>query len=129
MRELILVAIGSMVGGSGRWLVTQATSHLWGAPTAVGTLTVNVLGSFIMGILLALPWGERWCNPQLRLLLATGLCGGFTTFSSMMADSHTLLSSGRIGALVAYGAASLTLGFIALCAGIGVGHLIGKWMG
>jgi CrcB protein len=85
-----------------------------------GTLTVNVLGSFLLGGLMALAMGSGWLSPTLRLMLATGFCGGFTTYSTFNEETTRLLQNGAVGlAVVNVGA---TLGLCALAG------LSGAWL-
>lgn len=83
----------------------------------MGTLTANVVGCFLIGLLSGLPVGERWMTPEIRLLLTTGLCGGFTTFSTLMNENYTLLREGHYATLALYAALSLGLGLLAVVAG------------
>ena len=80
MREFFIVGLGSFLGGSSRYAVSQAMKMLLGSATPLGTLTVNVVGCFLIGLLSAVSADSRWLSPSLRLILITGFCGGFTTF-------------------------------------------------
>lgn len=111
----LYVAIG---GGLGSWLRFVAARLIGPAPFPWATLTVNVLGSFAMGLLAA--WlarqdgdGEGW-----RLLLGVGVLGGFTTFSTFSLDFAGMVERGAIGEAAAYVAASLIVGFAGLFAGL-----------
>jgi CrcB protein len=81
-----------------------------------GTLAVNVVGCFVFGVLFALFAKNGSINSNLCLLLTTGVCGGFTTFSTFAHESMQLLQNGNIAAFAGYVAASLLAGlsFVAL---------------
>lgn len=107
MRALISVAAGGAVGASGRHLVYLAATEILGAGFPFGTLTVNVVGSFAMGVLaagMALIWTV---GPQLRLFLAVGVLGGFTTFSAFAYDVAKLHHAGETALLLLYVLASV----------------------
>ena len=76
------------------------------------TFTVNIAGSFLIGLLAG--YATRMLHPQnMRLLLATGLCGGFTTFSAFSTDNLRLLNEGKPGLAILYAGASVVLGVLA----------------
>ena len=86
-----------------------------------GTLTVNIVGSFIMGVLagwLAFKAGEGWSQP-LRLFLTTGILGGFTTFSAFSLDAMLIWERGQGGLAAAYVGASVLLSIAGLAIGLG----------
>lgn len=113
MQHLLLVCIGGAVGSGARHLV-----GLWAAknlPSALpyGTLLVNLLGSMLLGVLWALlatrgPETSGW-----RALLMTGLCGGFTTYSTFNLEALHLLEDGRGGHMLLYLGATLLLCLVA----------------
>ncbi len=85
-------------------------------PLPCPTLCVNVAGCFLIGLFHG--WSARWgWGEEVRLLLTTGLCGGFTTFSTFGAESLALLRAGRPLAAAGYVGASVLLGLLATCAG------------
>lgn len=110
------VALGAAVGGLLRWLAGMALNGLWpGFP--LGTLLVNCLGGALIGV--AMVWFSRSPDELLRLLLVTGLLGGFTTFSSFSAESLGLVQRGDFGLALLHSAAHL-LGALA-CTALGYG--------
>ena len=110
------VALGAAVGGLLRWLAGMALNGLWpGFP--LGTLLVNCLGGALIGV--AMVWFSRSPDELLRLLLVTGLLGGFTTFSSFSAESLGLVQRGDFGLALLHSAAHL-LGALA-CTAMGYG--------
>lgn len=120
MREIIIVSLGSALGGGARYAVSKAMQAWLGGAFPYGTLTVNILGCLLIGFLSALPWPGGWLNPHTRLLLTTGFCGGFTTFSTFMQET----SSHAAPTAILYVAASLTLGLAAVVAGQHLGKLL-----
>lgn len=116
---IALVFAGGFAGTVLRaWLqetVPTATAVLLqGVPLT--TLAINVVGSFLLGWLVV-AWARR---TRLRLLLGTGLLGGFTTYSALSADTVELLGAGRVGAAALYGVGTVVLGLVAAAAGMAV---------
>jgi CrcB protein len=118
MRNLLLVAAGGAVGASARHLVAVATLRLFGPGFPVGTLVVNVVGCLAMGILAGLFATRIQGSQALRLLLATGFLGGFTTFSAFSLDFTVLWDRGQIALAVGYVAASVLLSLASLAVGL-----------
>ncbi|WP_089270741.1 fluoride efflux transporter CrcB [Puniceibacterium sediminis] len=113
---LLQVALGGALGASSRYLTGLATIRLIGPGFPWGTLTVNVVGSFLMGIVvvvLAQTVGNRYAP-----LLMTGFLGGFTTFSAFSLDAVTLYERGALGLAAGYVLASVILSLLALMAGL-----------
>ena len=115
-KNIILVGFGSFFGGVVRYLITRMLSVMVVSPYPFGTFAVNVLGCFIIGFVSALPIGSL-LSPNTRLLLTTGLCGGFTTFSTFMNENATLLKDGMSTTALLYTFASLLVGFLAVIGG------------
>lgn len=116
--KLVLVALGGACGASLRYLCTTAAMRLAG-DTAWGTLFVNVVGSFLMGIA-AILLVERFVDvgPRLLPLLTVGLLGGFTTFSAFSLDAVRLFEDGRVMLAAGYVLGSVVLSILALFAGL-----------
>lgn len=115
-KNIMLVGFGSFFGGVVRYLVTRMLSAMVVSPYPFGTFAVNVLGCFVIGFVSALPIGSL-LSPNTRLLLTTGLCGGFTTFSTFMNENATLLKDGMPTTALLYTFASLLVGFLAVVGG------------
>lgn len=122
MREVLLVAFGGAVGATLRHMVGIAAIRLMGTNFPWGTLTVNILGSFVMGLLVATlaklspSFGAR----EIRLFMGVGLLGGFTTFSSFSLDAGNLIEGGQSQTAAIYVIVSVVVGLIALFAGLGL---------
>ena len=118
MKTLLPVAAGGALGAVARHLVYLAAAAHLGAGYPVATLTVNVLGSFAMGVLVtgaALVWT---LGPKLQAFLVVGFLGGFTTFSAFAQDVVTLHQSGSPLSLVLYMAASVACSVAGLYLGM-----------
>ena len=113
---LIFIALGGAVGSVLRYLSTLAATRLLGAAFPFGTLFVNVVGAFAMGIAfhLLIQRGQLPIAPA----VTTGLLGGFTTFSAFSLDAILLFEAGRTLAAGAFIVASVALSLIALALGL-----------
>ena len=113
---LVLVGTGGFLGSIARYMVS-----LMFAPLAPGfpfaTLTVNILGSFLIGFLGELAVSTTLVSPDARLFLVTGFCGGFTTFSAYMFEHTALLKDGQLFYAGIYLAGSIAGGLVALYTG------------
>ncbi len=121
---VLWVALGGAVGSAGRLMVTTAAARLFGPSFPWGTLAVNVAGSFAMGLVavwVARHWGE-W--PGVRLLVMTGLLGGFTTFSAFSLDAVLLMERGQMGTAALYMSGSVALSIAALFAGLSAARVL-----
>ena len=92
--KLLLVMLGGSLGAASRYGVGLLAIKLWGTRFPWGTLTVNLVGCFLIGLLFALAERARWLTPEMRLLLITGYLGALTTFSSFAMET---VSAGRAG--------------------------------
>lgn len=111
--------VGGALGTGVRALVGAAVPPVGGLPVAV--LAVNVVGAFVLGLLLATlhrAGPDEGRRRDLRLLLGTGVLGGFTTYSALAADTAGLADQGRVGAALLYAGATLVLGLAAAFAGL-----------
>ena len=108
------VALGAAVGALLRWAAALWLNSAW-AGFPLGTLLVNLAGGLFIGV--AMAWFARWPDELLRLLLVTGVLGGFTTFSSFSAESLGLLQRGQWALALLHSAAHLlgALACTALC--------------
>lgn len=122
MTTMMLIALGGAVGANARFVVATLVARRWGARFPWGTLLINVSGSFLLGLILALP---ALGGAGARAFLATGFCGGYTTFSTFAFESVALGADGARGAALAN-----LLGSVALCvAAAAFGGALGMTVG
>ena len=116
IKDIILVGIGSGIGGICRYLISLAMNHgVDGFPW--GTFTVNVAGSLMIGILWGVTSRIQSISPALLLFLMVGFCGGFTTFSTFSKESLALLQANHYLLFSLYTIGSVVLGIIAVALG------------
>ena len=117
MKEFIIVGIGSFFGGGLRYAVGRIVGV--GASTAfpISTFVVNIVGCLLIGMLSTIALRQGWLTPTMRLLLITGFCGGFTTFSTFISENVNLCSSGHQLMSLAYMSASIIVGIVAFWLG------------
>ncbi len=120
MYHLVLVAAGGAIGASLRHLSNLAAFRLIGPNFPFGTAFVNISGSFLMGIVMEIVARRFGASNELRLFLAVGLLGGFTTFSSFSLDAVALYERGALGLAAFYVIGSVVAGIAALFAGFAV---------
>lgn len=117
MNGVLIVGIGGFIGSVARYLVALALPlSATGFPYA--TLLVNLAGSFLIGLISELSISTTLLTPQARLFLATGVCGGFTTFSSAMYETMSLTKEGHLLSAGMYVAGSAIGGMLTLYAGM-----------
>jgi len=117
MPAWLAVALGGAAGSVARYYSMQLIADWMGSRFPWGTLTVNLAGSFVMGVLVALLASVLADHGAVRALLTTGFLGGYTTFSTFSLDLVVLMDRGALGAALIYGAASVVLGVIGLLLG------------
>jgi fluoride exporter len=118
----LLVAIGGLVGSVARYWLSGVVQGMAGAGFPSGTLVVNILGSFAIGLAMSLSLDRGLLGDDLRVLLTTGFCGGFTTMSTFSYETLALLRDGE--QLLALGNAGGT--FAACLVAVWVGNLLAR---
>ena len=121
MKWLIL-GVGGMAGTFSRYALASAVYRVMGARFPYGTLLVNMLGCFLIGVLDVLAQEKFVLGPQGRLLLMVGFCGAFTTFSTFILETGNLVKGGETISAFANVMASVALGFLVYR----IGMLLGK---
>lgn len=122
MINIILVALGGAFGSVAHYLVGVWTLRRFGPNFPWGTLTVNIVGCFAIGLLSEVIARRLNASPEMRLLLVTGFLGGFTTFSAFSLDVISLFERGATVAGASYVIASVGVSLCAVFAGLALGQ-------
>jgi CrcB protein len=117
MRQLLLVGLGGFIGSIARFAVSKLNVYMHFLAIPMGTLTVNVVGSFIIGVIVGISQKSEILSADVRLFLMVGICGGFTTFSSFSVENLMLIQNGQVFSAFIYTFLSLFLGFTAVYLG------------
>ena len=120
MHKYLLVFVGGGLGAALRHFVNGASLRLAGGDWPLGTLFINVTGSILMGVVAALFAFKLSLPPTLRLFIATGILGGYTTFSTFSLETALLIERGQPAMALAYVLGSVLLGVGGLFAGMWV---------
>ncbi|MEO8049787.1 MAG: fluoride efflux transporter CrcB [Acidobacteriota bacterium] len=117
MNRYLLVMLGAALGGLARYVIGSVVMQRFGGRFPLGTLVVNVMGCFLIGILMPLLTERGEPRPNLRLLLVVGVLGGYTTFSSFAWESFQAMDEGSRWIGFANVALSVILGYLAVWCG------------
>ena len=120
IKSLLIVGTGSFIGGAMRYLLSTLMKSACGQGFPWGTLMVNLLGCFLFGVVFAVFGKSNATDNTLYLLLTTGVCGGFTTFSAFANESVQMLQQGNTWGFVGYVATSVVAGLALIALGYGV---------
>jgi CrcB protein len=110
IKNLLLVGLGGSIGSMVRY---GSSLLIRSRQFPFATLSVNIIGCFIIGLVFAMSIKEEGISDNWKLFLASGICGGFTTFSAFSLENLGLLQSGRIGIALTYIILSIVLGITA----------------
>ena len=119
---LLYIALGSAVGGVFRYLLGGLIQRLAGGTFPLGTLVINVTGSFLVGLLYRYATDSAAITPEIRAMLTIGLCGGYTTFSSFSYETVRLIEDGEAGRALTYVGLSVLLSVGGTMLGIAAGR-------
>ncbi len=122
--QLVLVGLGGFAGAVARWLVDGAVSDRNPTAFPLGTLTVNLAGSFLLGLLFAWVIERDLLPPDVRAPVMIGFLGAFTTFSTFMLESWRLVEDGAWALALLNLGGSLALGLVAVLGGLAAGRLL-----
>ena len=111
-KNIALVGMGGALGSILRYGVSTVINNKFLSTFPLGTLCVNITGCFLIGIIYALAEGNK-ISPEWRFFLATGICGGFTTFSTFSLESFSLIRNGQLLYVCVYAGSSVVLGLLA----------------
>jgi CrcB protein len=125
MRMILAVALGSATGGVARFLLSAWIQQRAATSFPYATLLVNLSGSLLMGFLATWTFETAGTSAEMRALLTTGLCGGYTTFSTFSLEVIALAEEGAMARAAGYVALSVTLSVLAALLGVqGARHLV-----
>ena len=122
--QLIIVGLGGFAGAVTRWLVDGAISERNPTAFPLGTLVINVTGSFLLGLLFAWVMERNVLPPEVRAPLMIGFLGAYTTFSTFMLESWRLVEDGAWALALLNLGGSVLLGMVAVLGGLAVGRLL-----
>jgi fluoride exporter len=122
--RFLLVCLGGALGSGARYLVATWAIAAFGPAFPRGTLLVNSTGSFVLGLVMSVSLSVEAFPPDLRLFLAAGVLGGFTTYSSFNYETLALIGDGRHAAAFGYLALTIAACLVAGAAGM----ILGRWI-
>ena len=117
MKQWMLVFLGGGIGSVLRYLISKALNPRF-THFFLGTFLVNMIGCLAIGLILGFSMKGNYLNQNQTLILATGFCGGFTTFSTFAFEKYSLLDSGEFIHFSLYLLASICIGVVAVAAGL-----------
>jgi CrcB protein len=124
MINVLLVAAGGAIGASLRHLVNTGSARISASAFPWWTILINISGSLLMGLFIGWLARRGGASDWLRLFVATGVLGGFTTFSAFSLDFATLWQRGELAGAFGYAAASVIVSLIAVFAGLWVARIL-----
>lgn len=124
MLDFLAISAGAIVGANLRYWMSRSAVRLLGPVFPYGTLTINVLGSFVLGFFLVWTSERVLVDPRWRLLIAVGFCGGYTTFSSYAYETMAFFEQGQWTLMTANFLANNLLACVAVLAGMAVARVL-----
>jgi len=118
MKQVLFVGFGGAAGSILRYLTSVITMKYYSTSFPIATFIVNVVGCFVAGLIFGLISQETTEAQNLKLLLLTGFCGGFTTFSAFALENVKLMNSGNTATAVVYTGISIAAGLLAVWIGL-----------
>ncbi len=124
MNKWLALAAGSLAGGFARYWLAGAVHGRAGAEFPYGTMAVNLSGCFLIGLFDALTQKRFLLGPETRVLLMTGFCGAYTTFSTLILETANLMKDGEMGRGLANAGVSLLAGYVLFRCGAVAGEIL-----
>ena len=118
LRSILLVAAGGALGSAGRFVLSRLVQEGVATAFPIATFVVNIVGCFVIGLVYGLSARGNAMGDGVKLLLTTGFCGGFTTFSTFCNEGVSLVRSSSHTLALAYAMGSVAVGFAAVFAGM-----------
>jgi CrcB protein len=118
MMRFFMVGLGGAAGAMARYAVTLGVGMVWKKDFPLGTFLVNISGCFVLGLFLTMAADRASIGPGLRLLVATGFVGAYTTFSTFEYETHRLTSAGALGWGLMNVVSSVVAGYLAVVLGV-----------
>ncbi|MFD2891523.1 fluoride efflux transporter CrcB [Flavobacterium chuncheonense] len=118
IKNLLLVALGGGLGSALRYLANVSVTKIWPSKLYYATFLVNIIGCLCIGLLFGYFQKNQTDHQTLKLLLITGFCGGFTTFSAFGLENYNLLQTHNYSTTLLYLGLSIIIGI--LCVGLGI---------
>lgn len=115
---LLSIGAGGFIGSVLRYVTVRLVDNRLSTFFPFGTLTVNIVGSFLLGVICTLAVRKAGISENARLFLSVGFCGGFTTFSAFALENFNLIGQKLLGTSLLYVAISVVMGILALAAGV-----------
>ena len=122
MKRVLVVGCGGFLGAVARYAVSLAIARFWSGQFPLGTFLINVSGSFILGLFSTLGVERLGVSPEVRLLVATGFVGAYTTFSTFEYETLYLTKTDAGAWALAYVLGSVVAGFAAVWLGVKIGR-------
>ena len=124
MLDFLVISLGALVGANLRYWMSRSAVRLLGPVFPYGTLTINVLGSFVLGFFLVWTTERTMVDPRWRLMVAVGFCGGYTTFSSYAYETMVFFQQGQWALMAANFLGNNLLACLAVLAGMALARVL-----
>lgn len=118
MKSILLVGLGGGIGSIFRYLMSVMTSRYFAHSFPFATFVVNITGCLLIGLLMGMMGRQSIADTDFKLLLVTGFCGGYTTFSAFSLENIQLIQSGHVSTALWYIGLSVILGVLAVGLGL-----------
>jgi CrcB protein len=122
--KLFIIGLGGFLGSVSRYIIVKSVNEKVHSLFPYGTLTVNIVGSFLLGIIYMIALRKIGLSENGRLFLGVGFCGGFTTFSAFAMENFSLIDQKMMGTSLLYTSLSVVTGILAFAAGVWVSRFV-----
>ena len=124
MKTALFIGLGGFIGSVSRYYLARMIQITVLSAFPFGTLTVNILGSFLIGLVYGFSEKGLLIHPEIRLFLTVGILGGFTTFSTFSSENFYMIRDGQITWFILYSAASVAFSILAVFAGFLISKIL-----